>query len=131
MQMSDTSSAMAPSTHAVPVNDTAGATAVGGSSQWSAALRNLVALGAAIDTRALHIQVAAAAGAAHSRRLPAVHCRMPLMLVACGLQVSELLARGLSDLEERASELTSRQERLMTDVTNSSNSMTQALAQER
>lgn len=47
------------------------------------------------------------------------------------LQVSGLLAQGLADLEDRAAELSARQERLMADVTSSSNSMTQALTQER
>jgi hypothetical protein len=45
--------------------------------------------------------------------------------------VSELLSRGMSDLEERAAELASRQERLVADLAASSSSMTNALAQER
>jgi hypothetical protein len=46
-------------------------------------------------------------------------------------QVSELLSRGMSDLDERAAELSSRQERLLADLAASSSSMTNALAQER
>jgi hypothetical protein len=45
--------------------------------------------------------------------------------------VSELLSRGLSDVVERASELSQRQERLLQEITHSSNSMTAAMKQQQ
>jgi hypothetical protein len=58
-------------------------------------------------------------------------CCAALLLCCMCCQVSELLSRGMSDLEERAAELSSRQERLLADLAASSSSMTNALAQER
>lgn len=51
------------------------------------------------------------------------------LLYAC--QVLELLSRGLSDVEERASELSQRQERLMQELTHSTSSMAAAMKQQR
>jgi hypothetical protein len=45
--------------------------------------------------------------------------------------VSELLSRVLSDLDERASELAGRQERLTQELAHSSNSMTVAMQQQQ
>jgi hypothetical protein len=47
------------------------------------------------------------------------------------LQVSELLSRGMTELEERAAELAQRQERLLGDLAASSSSINHALAAER
>jgi hypothetical protein len=44
-------------------------------------------------------------------------------------QVSEVLSRGLSDVEEHASELAQRQERLLQELTHSSSSMAAAMKQ--
>jgi len=46
-------------------------------------------------------------------------------------QVSELLSRGLSDIEERAGELSQRQERLLHELATSSNSMAAAMQQQK
>lgn len=42
-----------------------------------------------------------------------------------------MLSRGLTDIEERASELAQRQERLMHDLANSSTSMAAAMQQQQ
>lgn len=62
---------------------------------------------------------------------------LPVSLCACVVcgssshQVSDLLARALSDLEERAAELAQRQERLTSELASSSTTMSAALKQHR
>ena len=60
---------------------------------------------------------------------PDLLCCVRVLCAVC--QVSELLTRGLADVEERASELSQRQERLLNELTHSSNSMTAAMKQQQ
>jgi hypothetical protein len=103
--------------------------------QQAADAADLAAREAALAARASALsrdQAALAAGqAAALRQVDALEGSLRSKLESHQTAVSELLARGLADLEDRAAELAQRQERLTKDLTSSSSSMAASLQQQR